>query len=129
MQNEEKKSDLVTGNRETISSKRESESCSRDQSSGKCVRESKIQNLRQGDVIQLQGNGSLCQGDENMRQRKEIELQGIPKRIKKKVTQKQGIERQCHVDEILRDRVKINLQGNARRSLEDGNLRQREVFR
>ena len=82
-----------------------------------------------GRIIQLQGNASLSQGDENMRQRKEIELQGIPKRIKRKVTQKQGIERQCHVDEILRDRVKINLQGNARRSLEDGNLRQGEVFR
>ena len=116
MQNEEKKSDLVTGNQETISSKREFESCSRDQSSGKCVRESKIQNLRQGEVIQPQGNARLSQGDENIRQRKEIEPQGIAKRIKRKVSQKQGIERQCHVDEILRDRVKINLQGNARRS-------------
>ncbi|KAF4526054.1 hypothetical protein B566_EDAN000848 [Ephemera danica] len=93
-------------NRETISSERESESCSSDQSSGKYVTESKIINLRQGEgeVIQLQGNARLSQVDENMSQRKEIELQGNAKLS-------QG-------EENLRGRTDIELQGNAKRRKE-----------
>ena len=84
MQNKEKKSDLVTGNRETKSSKREFESCSRDQFSGKYVTESKIQNLRQGEVIQLQGHARFSQGDENIRQRKRQSRRELQKELKEK---------------------------------------------